>query len=180
MIPAKPFDPRSIGGLAIWLDAFLPPNEGVWLDKSGNARHGTQDSVNNRPGWAAIGINNRPALSFDGINDNWGLPPLSLPNWHVFAVCVPTGTKTVAYVGAAGSIPRVLSSSGSGLLTASGAASGSVSPTWVDTRVGASWDGGALKNYYAGMLGELLVFSSALATGQADAVSAYLSRKWGL
>lgn len=180
MIRAKPFDPRNIGGLAIWLDAFLPPSDGVWLDKSGNGRHGTQESVNNRPVLVSDGINGRPALQYDGNNDSFGLPPLSLPNWHVFAVCIPTGTNTVVYVGSAGTIPRVLSSSSSGLITASGAASGSVAPTWVDTRVGASWAGGALKNFYDGMLGELLVFSSTLATGQANAVSAYLSRKWGV
>jgi hypothetical protein len=180
VIRAKPFDPRTIGGLSIWLDAFVAPNDGVWLDKSGSGRNGVQESVNNRPDWVASGINGRPALSFDGINDNFGLPPLALPNWHVFAVCVPTGTKTVIYAGAAGAIPRVLSSTGSGLLTASGAASGTVAPTWVDTRVGASWDGGALKSYYAGFLGELLVFSSSLASGQASAVQAYLTRKWGI
>lgn len=180
MIRARPFDPRSVGGLAIWFDALLAPNNGTWLDKSGNGRHGVQESVNNRPEVVESAINGRPALSFDGINDNFGLPPLSLPNWHAFAVGVPASTRTVVYVGAAGSIPRVLSSTAYGLITASGAASGAVAPTWVDTRVGASWDGGALKSYYGGLLGELLVFSSALGAGQVSAVQTYLAKKWGL
>lgn len=180
MIPVKSFDARSVGGLAIWLDAFLPPSETTWADKSGNGRNGRQDSVNNRPAWVASGINGRPALLFDGINDNFSLPALSLPNWHVFAACVPTGNKTIVYASTAGAIPQVLSSSSSGIIVASGAASGTASPSWVDTRVGASWDGGAMRSFLNGYLGELLVFSSTLAAPQAAAVSGYLARKWGL
>jgi hypothetical protein len=69
------FDPRSLTGLALWLDAAdsttVTLNSGVeeWRDKSGNARHFSQSTANNRPAYTGS-INGRLALSFDGTNDS--------------------------------------------------------------------------------------------------------------
>lgn len=180
MRPLKTFDPRNLGGLEVWLDAFVPPEGGVWLDKSGNGRNGIQDAVNNRPVLVASGINSRPALQFDGDNDNFAVAPLALPNWYAAAVCLPTGSNTIAYVAQVNAIPRVLSSANSGLVTASGAASGSVAPSFIDSRIGASWAGGSLKTFFNGLLGEVLIYSSTLGAGPAAAVESYLRAKWGL
>ena len=54
------FDPKSIPGLALWLDAAdlgsISLNSGVvqqWNDKSGNERHVSQSTAANRPGFTA-------------------------------------------------------------------------------------------------------------------------------
>jgi len=71
---ATGFNPKSIAGLAIWLDptdsASLVMDTGVqtWRDKSGFARDFTQSVGNNQPTLATI--NGKTALSFDGNNDH--------------------------------------------------------------------------------------------------------------
>ena len=77
------FDPRSISGLALWLDAAdsgtlfqdaaatVPATAtndpvGAWLDKSGNGRHATQATAASRPTVAALGA--RTAIGFAGSN----------------------------------------------------------------------------------------------------------------
>jgi hypothetical protein len=80
------FDPRSITGLALWLDASdtatlfdantggsaVAADGGVgrWEDKSGNGRHATQDTANNRPLRRASAQNARGGVEFDGTNDS--------------------------------------------------------------------------------------------------------------
>lgn len=79
------FDPRSIAGLQLWLDAAdastlfdadtggsnvtADSAVGRWMDKSGNARNFTQSTANNRPLWKAAGRNERGTVQFDGSND---------------------------------------------------------------------------------------------------------------
>jgi hypothetical protein len=79
------FDPRTIAGLALWLDASDSATlfdattggslvsagsaVGRWEDKSGNDRHATQGAANNRPQRSAATVNGLDALLFDGSND---------------------------------------------------------------------------------------------------------------
>jgi hypothetical protein len=79
------FDPRRIAGLAAWYDAadsstlfdattggsLVAASGGVgrWEDKSGNGRHITQGTANNRPSRSTASVSGRDALLFDG-NDN--------------------------------------------------------------------------------------------------------------
>jgi hypothetical protein len=81
--PANNFTPRSISGLALWLDASdastlfqdaaatTPATAtsdpvGAWLDKSGNARHATQSTAGSRPTISATATNGKRALAFNG------------------------------------------------------------------------------------------------------------------
>jgi hypothetical protein len=81
---ATGFNPKSISGLAIWLDAsdrtslydattggsLVTADTGVgrWEDKSGNSRHFLQGVANNRPVFrtGANGRNGRSVLDFNG------------------------------------------------------------------------------------------------------------------
>lgn len=80
---ASGFTPRSITGLALWLDASdastlfqdaaatTPATAtsdpvGAWLDKSGNARHATQSTAGNRPTVSAASLNSRGTVAFAG------------------------------------------------------------------------------------------------------------------
>jgi hypothetical protein len=72
---ASGFNPKSIAGLALWLDATKtstmlfnnnnnPPTVSQWDDLSGNGYNATQGTDNNRPTYQATGMNGRPALEF--------------------------------------------------------------------------------------------------------------------
>lgn len=184
MIPRKTFDPRTIGNLALWLDASDAPAVGTWLDKSGNARNAAQLATNNQPALTNNAIAGRPALSFDGINDTLALPLISLSAWHAFAVVSPSiaSSRTVLHLSASSTQYFTLSvgTTGAKVITASGSPSTGNALYGVDTRIGAGWDGGALKAFYGGLIGEILVYSAALSTGPATAVTRYLQGKWGL
>lgn len=184
MIPRKTFDPRSIGGLALWLDASDAPAAGVWLDKSGNSRNAAQLATNNQPALTSNVIAGRPALSFDGINDSLSMPVIALAQWHAFAVVNPTvaSQRTVLQVAASTTQVFTLSASTTGtqVISASGSPATVTALYGADTRIGAGWDGGALKKFFGGLLGEILVYGAALSSDQADAVTRYLSGKWGL
>lgn len=177
MIRVRRLDPRSIGNLALWLDASDAPSLGAWADKSGLGRNASQVATNNQPALTGT-IGGKPALFFDGINDNFALPPIALSAWHAFAVCQPTSNKTLLYIAANGSQSFSLAPSTSGIVTASGSGTGQNNPSWVDSRVGAAWSNGALQSFYAGLVGEVLVYSSALTSDQAAAVTRYLQAKW--
>jgi hypothetical protein len=82
---ASGFNPKSISGLALWLDgadgatlfdagtggSLVGADGGVgrWEDKSGNGRHATQDTANNRPLLRLATQNGRAGLEFDASND---------------------------------------------------------------------------------------------------------------
>lgn len=181
MILRQPFDPRSIGGIALWLDAADAPAAGQWLDKSGNARNAAQLATNNQPALTSNAMAGRPALYFDGINDTLSLSTVPLSAWHAFAACAPANSGAVLYIAAGSTQSFTLSSSGSsGVMTASGSPSTSAALYGIDSRVGAAWDQGALKSFYKGYIGEIIVYSAALTSSQAAAVTRYLSRKWGV
>jgi hypothetical protein len=81
---AAAFSPNSIAGLQLWLDAadastlfdattggsLVAANGAVgrWEDKSGNGRHATQGTANDRPLRHTAAVNGRDALYFDGLS----------------------------------------------------------------------------------------------------------------
>lgn len=178
MIPRRSFDPRSIAGLVLWLDDAQ--SAGVWSAKVGSSA--TQNATNNQPALTTVGV--RPALSFDGINDTLALPTFTLSGWHAFAVVnqAEATSQTVLYVAASSTQSFSLTSNTTGLrvISASGSPSTTQALYAVDSRVGAGWSGGALKGFYKGLVGEVLVYNAALTTAQANAVTRYLSAKWGI
>lgn len=175
MIWRRSFDPRSVGNLVLWLDDSQ--SVGQWSAKIGPSA--TQTATNNQP--AASSRNSRPVLSFDGINDTLAFPGITLSGWHVFAVVNPAvaSSQTVLSIASSSTQALVLSSSATGwaVLAASGSP---VTAQALDSRIGARWDGGALKGFYRGSIGEVLVYDAALTSAQATAVTRYLSAKWGI
>lgn len=72
---ASAFDPKSISGLKLWLDAtdattitLNGSSVSEWRDKSGNAFHFSQATANNQPSYTGQ-INGKAAIAFDGTND---------------------------------------------------------------------------------------------------------------
>lgn len=67
---ATGFNPKSLSGLALWLDPTdatsytIDTGVSEWRDKSGNAKHFSQSTGNNQPTLSAIG--GKTALSFNG------------------------------------------------------------------------------------------------------------------
>lgn len=178
MIWKRTFDPRSLGNLVLWLDDRQA--SGAWTARVG--QNATQPATNNQPKLATIG--SRPALSFDGINDSLSLPVIALAAWHAFAVVNPSvsAAKTVLKIFASGTQAFTLQSSSTGLqvVSASGSPTQVTESFPVDSTIGAGRDGGVVKDFYSGLIGEVLVYSSALSETQATAVARYLTAKWGV
>lgn len=90
------FTPRSIAGLALWLDASdgstvfdaasggSPVSAGGavwrWEDKSGNGRHFTQTTTNNHPTYTGT-LNGRNVITFDGSNDDLRRSGVNHSDW---------------------------------------------------------------------------------------------------
>ena len=108
------FSPKTITGLQLWLDAsdastlfdattggaLVTANGAVarWQDKSGNGRHATQTTANNRPAYNGV-IGGKAALTFDGANDAMatGLLSASLTGYATFfCVCRPNFADVTA------------------------------------------------------------------------------------
>ena len=67
---ASGFNPKTIAGLALWMDApEYNASTGTWADKSGNGRDFAQAIAANRPIVSAVTQNARAILEFDGSND---------------------------------------------------------------------------------------------------------------
>jgi hypothetical protein len=106
---ASGFSPRSISGLALWLDASdsstlfqnsdgtVPATAssdpvGSWGDRSGNGRHAVQATAGSRPLVSTAAINSRNALLLDGSNDllNLGNLASAFPSAAtLFVACAP-------------------------------------------------------------------------------------------
>lgn len=86
---ASGFNPKSLANLAGWWDASVTASllqlstgstavsatddpVGYWADQSGNGRHLTQSTTNNRPFYKPATLNNLATLAFDGSNDTLG------------------------------------------------------------------------------------------------------------
>ena len=99
------FNPKTIAGLQLWLDAAdastvttVSGAASQWNDKSGNARHATQGTANNRPAYNGV-IGGKAALTFDGTNDAMatGLESASLTGYATFfCVCRPNFADATA------------------------------------------------------------------------------------
>ena len=99
------FNPKTIAGLQLWLDAAdastvttVSGAASQWNDKSGNARHATQGTANNRPAYNGV-IGGKAALTFDGTNDAMatGLESASLTGYAtLFCVCRPNFADATA------------------------------------------------------------------------------------
>ena len=106
---ATGFNPKSISGLALWLDATDSTSyttaTGVseWRDKSGNGRTFSQSTGNNQPTVSANAQNGKAALTFDGTNDSFSGPvTFSLTSTHsVFVVVNPTVRKIASFLAGA-------------------------------------------------------------------------------
>jgi hypothetical protein len=97
-IASGKFDPRSIAGLRLWLDAddastftFNGSNVSQWRDKSGNNVHANQATAQNQPPYNATTLNGRGALlpaaaSGPHFMDTGTLPTKAQPNTFIF-VC---------------------------------------------------------------------------------------------
>jgi hypothetical protein len=102
------FNPLSIPGLALWLDAAdtstITVGTGVsqWRDKSATGSLWTQGTGNNQPATGTQAINGRNVLVFDGVNDT-----LTASN------PVPTAMPATAFF-----VFRLLSKSNFGMLWA--------------------------------------------------------------
>lgn len=74
--PTNTFDPRTIAGLTLWLDAAdastITIGTGVsqWRDKSATASLWTQGTGNNQPAYGTVTIGGRNTVVFDGTNDS--------------------------------------------------------------------------------------------------------------
>jgi hypothetical protein len=118
------FDPRRIAGLALWLDASDSATlfdattggsvvaaggaVGRWEDKSGNGRHATQGTANNRPQRSAASVNGRDAVLFDGSNDFFTTTSFALSQpITALAVVRPTSIGFAAIVDGSQSGTRV-------------------------------------------------------------------------
>lgn len=112
---ATGFNPKSISGLALWLDASdstsYTASTGVseWRDKSGNARNFSQSTGNNQPAVTANAQNGKTAFTFDGSNDSLSGPvSLSLTSTHsIFVVLRPAVRKIASFIAGATSTELV-------------------------------------------------------------------------
>ena len=102
--------PASLTSLALWLDAtsglydstsggaLVTANGsaiGRWEDRSTNARHFTQGTVNSRPILATASLNGKATVAFDGTDDFLdGLYSRSYPAQTLFVVFSITTSKT--------------------------------------------------------------------------------------
>jgi len=85
-IAARRFDPLSVAGCELWLDAADTDGDGVaesggslasWADKSGQANHAVQPTSAKRPQQVADQLNGNPAVRFDGSDDMMSFPEIS-------------------------------------------------------------------------------------------------------
>lgn len=103
---ATGFNPKSIAGLKLWLDASntssLTLNGSTvsqMNDLSGNGFHATQGTANNQPTYQATGFNSKPTLYFDTTDSitssatvaDYILTPTTAPNFVLVMACyMPT------------------------------------------------------------------------------------------
>jgi hypothetical protein len=97
------FSPLSIANCELWLDAsdagsvtLVSSAVSQWNDLSGNGRHATQGTANNRPAYSAT-VNGRNVITLDGTNDSLttGLASSVISGFAtIFCVCRPSSTFT--------------------------------------------------------------------------------------
>lgn len=109
---ATGFNPKSISGLLVWMDASdsstytVATGVSEWRDKSGNGRTFTQSTANNQPLVSSTQQNGKALLEFDGTNDRL----TATGNWLQIANC----TLFAAFKRNAGVYGGIIASSGNG------------------------------------------------------------------
>lgn len=107
---ATGFNPKSISGLLVWMDAAdsstytIATGVSEWRDKSGSGRTFTQSTANNQPLVSATTQNGKTLFEFDGSNDRL----TATGNWLQIASC----TLFAAFKRNAGVYGGVIASSG--------------------------------------------------------------------
>jgi len=99
------FSPLTVANCELWLDASdsssVTLTSGAvsqWNDLSGNNRHATQGTANNRPAYSAT-VNGRNVITFDGVNDCLfsGLASSAITGYvTMFCVCRPSSSWTAS------------------------------------------------------------------------------------
>jgi hypothetical protein len=108
---ASGFNPRSIAGLLVWLDAAdasYDASTGTWADKSGAGRNFTQTESNNRPTVSTTKQNGKTILEFDGSNDQLQNQTnfLQISSCTLFGVYRRLGNPFGGIISSAGSADR--------------------------------------------------------------------------
>lgn len=104
------FDPKSISGLLVWMDAndastyTIATGVSEWRDKSGNGRTFSQSTGNNQPLVSATRQNGKTLFELDGSNDRL----TATGNWLQIANC----TLFAAFKRNAGTFGGIIASSG--------------------------------------------------------------------
>lgn len=110
------FDPRSISGLSLWLDASKPGSlfqdttaataatlnadpVGYWKDFSGNGNNATQATANNRPTLVLSARNSRTTVRFDGLDDFLSFTGVGLQSIFIACVCQEAGRNLNSLIG---------------------------------------------------------------------------------
>jgi hypothetical protein len=81
---ASGFNPKSISGLELWLDATVsssltvPDGVSKWADLSGKGRDALEGTVSNRPTLVTNGMNGKPAVNFLGSGSQTMHGPISM------------------------------------------------------------------------------------------------------
>lgn len=112
------FDPRSLSGLALWLDAsdssavtLNGTTVSEWRDKSGNARHASQSTAARQPTYTTAGQNSRNVITFASGRVLTMSVPLG-PAFTILLVATPS-TQANSYILACGasfgSSPAIIS-----------------------------------------------------------------------
>lgn len=107
---ASGFNPKSISGLALWLDGsdsstitLNGSNVSQWSDKSGNSRNATQGTALNQPTTSTV--NGKGAILFDGSSDHLLLGDLSAAfstaATAFYVLTQHTGASAGSYIAAA-------------------------------------------------------------------------------
>lgn len=183
------FDPRTIPGCAVWLDAadintFTPANPTAgtaisqWNDKSGNNRHATQSTLSNRPVYSSSD------LSIDTTTNPRFFNMTSMPAapYDIFVVARPTATtadwRTMfrTNTGDPGLNPVVLAAGSSNLgYYASNAFAQFGSYTWApSTRNMLFARMNATRTMNASLNGDIALTTNTIAPGAASDVILYL------
>ncbi len=232
---ATGFNPKSISGLSLWLDAtdssstLLDTGVVTWTDKSGNGRDFTQTTGNNQP--TVSTLNGRRALAFNGTStqmtrDIAHTAICDASGAAAFVVFQPSSDTTYSVLHVGGSTQhrdrfsdgnsytgtfRNPRSSGimNGKLPTNAAAimthhvvhqvahvirvnrvqeqsdvlgSSSTFTNWRSLgtntfRIGVGAD---VLDFFSGVIGEILIFGTALTAARVVQVETYLSKKWGV
>lgn len=129
---ATGFNPKSISGLKVWLDAsanssltFNGSTVSQVNDLSGNGFHATQTTANNQPTYQATGFNGKPTLYFDTTDSilssatiaDYFLTPTTAPTFTLIMACyspLASDAGTIAFGSDAQANGRVLFSNNFG------------------------------------------------------------------